>query len=167
MDLIDENYTLPPYKLNAVTDERSLAESKNAIMRLIPSHLSSLPVFNDNKRAYKPIEGVYTNKDGDFLINKQKSPKDLIETNIHATNVEHNKETIVTKRCFYNGTEYAIGDRWSDGCNATCVCAHPSRGHIICRNRCDEFNRLPPGCVQRMSLLTIVVKSQTVDLGTY
>ncbi|XP_071091876.1 uncharacterized protein [Haliotis cracherodii] len=51
--------------------------------------------------------------------------------------------------CVYKGSFYRQGDRWTDGCDKSCVCDDAAIQRYTCRERCKSFGSVPAGCVMK------------------
>ncbi|WAR02658.1 hypothetical protein MAR_009216 [Mya arenaria] len=71
-----------------------------------------------------------------------------IESETIAKPIEKPIGSVASKRlCQFNGYKYAEGEQWYDGCKRTCVCKNPVDNMYICEERCQQYRKLPPGCL--------------------
>lgn len=48
--------------------------------------------------------------------------------------------------CVYKGSFYRQGDRWTDGCDKSCVCDDAANQRYTCRERLDNLMYFLQGC---------------------
>ncbi|KAL5022346.1 hypothetical protein ScPMuIL_001501 [Solemya velum] len=49
-------------------------------------------------------------------------------------------------QCYYKGTAYKQGQKWTDGCDYECTCEDGNTGKYQCYNKCPVYYNLPAAC---------------------